>query len=151
MGFLLTSLGFPGPITLFLSLGFMGLPQTPYSFSLHCLGPTVALSHFSTSYIAHGMLFLSFLASLSLLASSRPIYLFSPEFRSYPTRTRKFQKQKKTKKIQKIKKHHSCIISIETGMDRPRKREKNLCLEIRSYSNRARKSKKKKSKKFQKN
>ena len=36
----------------------------------------MALSHFSTSYSAHGMLFLSFLASLSPLASSRPIYLF---------------------------------------------------------------------------
>ena len=35
-------------------------------------------------------------------------------------------------------------------MDRPRKREKNLCLEIRSYSNRARKSKKKKAKNFKK-
>ena len=35
-----------------------------------------ALSHFSTSYTAHGMLFLSFQTSLSPLASSRPICLF---------------------------------------------------------------------------
>ena len=74
--FLLTSLGFPGPITLFLSLGFIGLPQTPYSLNLHCLGPMVTLSRFSTSYTAHGMPFLSFRASLSPLASSRPICLF---------------------------------------------------------------------------
>ena len=76
MGFLLTSLGFPGPITLSLSLGFMSLPWTPYSLSLHCLGPAATLSHFSNSYFAHGMLFLSFLASLSLLAFSRPMYTF---------------------------------------------------------------------------
>ena len=60
MGFLLTSLGF----------------HTPYSLSLHCLEPAMTLSHFSTSYFAHGMLFLSFLASFSPLASLRPIYLF---------------------------------------------------------------------------
>ena len=51
---LLTSLGFPGLITLFSSLGFMGLPLTPYFLCLHYFGPAVALSHFSTSYIAHG-------------------------------------------------------------------------------------------------
>ena len=34
MGFLLISLDFPGPITLSLSLEFMGLPQTPYFLSL---------------------------------------------------------------------------------------------------------------------
>ena len=76
MGFLLTSLGFPSPINLSLSLGFMSLPWTPYSLSLHCFGPTVTLSHFSNSYSAHGMLFLSFLASLSPLAFSRPMYTF---------------------------------------------------------------------------
>ena len=36
----------------------------------------MTLSHFSNSYSAHGMLFLSFLASLSLLAFSRPMYIF---------------------------------------------------------------------------
>ena len=51
---LLTSLGFPGPITLFSSLGFMGLPLTLYFLCLHYFGPMVVLSHFSTSYIAHG-------------------------------------------------------------------------------------------------
>ena len=76
MGFLLTSLGFPGPITLFSSLGFMSLPQTPYFLSLHYLRPAAVFSRFSTSYTAHGMLFLSFRASLSPLASSRPICLF---------------------------------------------------------------------------
>ena len=76
MGFLLTSLGFPSPITLSLSLGFMSLPLTPYSFSLHCLGPAATLSHFSNSYSTHGMLFLFFLASLSPLAFSRPMYIF---------------------------------------------------------------------------
>ena len=34
------------------------------------------LSHFSNSYFAHGMLFLSFLASLSPLAFSRHMYIF---------------------------------------------------------------------------
>ena len=53
-GFLLTSLGFPSPITLFSSLGFMGLPLTPYFLCLHYFGPVVALSHFSTSYTAYG-------------------------------------------------------------------------------------------------
>ena len=34
------------------------------------------LSHFSNSYSAHGMLFLSFLASLGPFAFSRPMYIF---------------------------------------------------------------------------
>ena len=51
---LLTSLGLPDPITLFLFLGFMGLPLTPYFLCLHYFGPTVAHSHFSISYTAHG-------------------------------------------------------------------------------------------------
>ena len=53
-GLLLTSLGFPGPITLFSSLGFMGLSLTPYFLCLHYFEPMVTLSHFSTSYTAHG-------------------------------------------------------------------------------------------------
>ena len=48
----------------------------PYFLSLHYLGPAATLSHFSNSYFAHGMLFLSFLASLSSLAFSRPMYTF---------------------------------------------------------------------------
>ena len=53
-GLLLTSLGFPDPITLFSSLGFMGLPLIPYFLCLHYFRPAVALSHFPISYIAHG-------------------------------------------------------------------------------------------------
>ena len=75
-GFLLTSLGFPSPITLFSSLGFMGLSLTPYFLCLHYFGPAVAHSHFSISYIAMGLPFLSFRASLSPFTSSKPICLF---------------------------------------------------------------------------
>ena len=53
LNLLRTSLGFPDPITLFLSLGFMGLPLTPYFLCLHYFGPTVAHSHFSLLYAAH--------------------------------------------------------------------------------------------------
>ena len=52
-GLLLTSLGFPGPITLFSSLGFMGLPLTPYFLCLRYFKPAVAHSHFAISYTAH--------------------------------------------------------------------------------------------------
>ena len=49
---------------------------------------------------------------------------FSPKFRSYSTRARKFQK-KKRKQIQKIKKVYSSIISIENGLKEAEKdREK---------------------------
>ena len=53
-GLLLTSLGFPDPIILFSSLGFIDLPLTSYFLCLHYFGPAVTLSYFSTSYIAHG-------------------------------------------------------------------------------------------------
>ena len=56
-GLLLTSLGFPGPITSFSSLGFMALLLTPYILLM-------------------GMLFLSCWASLSPFTSSMPIFLF---------------------------------------------------------------------------
>ena len=75
-GFLLTSLGFLGPITSFSSLGFMGLPLTPYFLCLHYFGLVVAHSHFSISYTAHGMLFFYFQASLSPFTSTKPICLF---------------------------------------------------------------------------
>ena len=52
-GLLLISWGFPNPITLFSSLGFMGLPLTPYFLCLHYFGPVVAYSHFLI-YHAHG-------------------------------------------------------------------------------------------------
>ena len=78
-GFLLTSLGFLGPITSYLSLGFMGLPSIPYSLCLHCFAP--AMAHSYLFYITHCpwvcySLFLSFRVLLSPLAFSRPIYLF---------------------------------------------------------------------------
>ena len=65
--FLLTSLGFLGPITLFSSLGFMGLPLTPYFLCLHYLGPTVAQSHFSLLYAAHGYVISLFSGFLNLI------------------------------------------------------------------------------------
>ena len=52
-GFLLTSLSFPDPITLFSSLGFMGLPLTPYFLRLHYFGLVVTHSHFSISHTVH--------------------------------------------------------------------------------------------------
>ena len=69
-GLLLTSLGFPNPITSFSSLRFMGLPLTPYFLSLHYFGSAVAHSHFSISYTAHGYaisLFPGFFKSIYLL------------------------------------------------------------------------------------
>ena len=75
-GLLLTSLGFLDPITLFSSLGFMGLPLILYFLCLHYFGLAVAYSHFSIYILPMGMLFLSFRASLSPFFSSRPICLF---------------------------------------------------------------------------
>ena len=70
-GLLLISLGFPGLITLFSSLGFMGLPLTPYFLCLHYFGLAVALSHFSISYTAHGY-------AISLFSDSlKPTCLFN--------------------------------------------------------------------------
>ena len=62
----LLSLDFPGPISLFLSLGLTGLPLTPYFLCLHCFGPAAAHSHFSIPHTAHGCHF-------SLFGPSRPI------------------------------------------------------------------------------
>ena len=74
---LLISLGFPGTITSFSSLGFMSLPLTPYFFCLHyfwaCSGPFSLFLHHK---LPMGMLFLSFRASLSPFTFSRPICLF---------------------------------------------------------------------------
>ena len=69
-------IGLPRPNNLILILRVHGPAINPYFLDLHYFGPAAALSHFSTSYTAHGMLFLSFRASLSPLASSRPICLF---------------------------------------------------------------------------
>ena len=52
-GFLLTLLGFHGPIILFSSLGFMGLPLIPYFLCLHYFESTVTHSYFSISYTAY--------------------------------------------------------------------------------------------------
>ena len=57
------------------SLGFMGLSSTFYFLCFHYFGSVVAHSHFSTSYTAHGLIFLSFRTLLSPFTSSRPIYL----------------------------------------------------------------------------
>ena len=74
---LLTSLDFPGPITSFSSLGFMGLPLTLYFLCMHyfwaCSG---LLSLFPNHILSMGMLFLSFQAFLSPFTSSRLICLF---------------------------------------------------------------------------
>ena len=76
-GLLLTLLDFLGPITSFSSLGFMGLPLTPYFLCMHyfwtCSGP---FSLFLNHILPMGMLFLSFRAYLSLFTSSMPICLF---------------------------------------------------------------------------
>ena len=71
-GLLLNSLGFPIQLHYPLSLGFMGLPSIPYFPCFHYFRLDVAHSHFSTSYTAHGSLFLSFWAPLSPFTSSRP-------------------------------------------------------------------------------
>ena len=47
----------------------MGLPSTPYFLCFHYFGSVVAHSHFSTSYTAHSLLFLSFRTPF------KPIYL----------------------------------------------------------------------------
>ena len=67
---LLTSLSFPGPITLFSSLGFMGLSLTLYFIFLHYFGLAMVHSHFSISYTTHGYaisLFPGFLKPICLL------------------------------------------------------------------------------------
>ena len=69
--FLLTSLGFLGPITLYSSLGFMGLPSIPYSLCVHCFGPAAAHSYF----FSHHILLIGLLLTISLFPGSfEPIY-----------------------------------------------------------------------------
>ena len=51
----------------------MGLTSTPYFLCFHYFGSVTAHSHFSISYTAHGLLFLSFRAPLSSFTSSRLI------------------------------------------------------------------------------
>ena len=63
----------------FSSLGFMGLPSTPYFLYFHYFGSAATYSHFSTSYTAHGLLFFfffpSFRAPLCPFTYSIPICL----------------------------------------------------------------------------
>ena len=63
---------------------------------------------------------------------------FSPEFRSYPTRERKFQK-KTAKKFKQLKNLFLALFFAKTGWVGPRKWEKNFSPEFHSYSIRARK------------
>ena len=63
---LLTSLGFPSPITSYSSLGFMGLPSIPYSLCLHCFGPAAA--HFY--FFSHHALPMGLLLTISLFPGS---------------------------------------------------------------------------------
>ena len=53
---LLTSLGFPSPITSCSSLGFMGLPSIPYSLCLHCFRPAGPFLLFSHHTLPMGLL-----------------------------------------------------------------------------------------------
>ena len=65
--------------------------------------------------------------------------IFSPEFRSYSTRARKFRK-----KFQKnLKNLFLALFLAKLGLDRPRKSEKIFIPEFRSYSIRERKFRKK--------
>ena len=83
-GLLLTSLDFPGPIILFSSLGFMGLPLTHYFLCLHYFRPIVAHSHFSISYTAHEYaisLFPGFFKPICLLKAHLFIsWTYNPSF-----------------------------------------------------------------------
>ena len=74
---------------------------------------------------------------------------FSPEFRSYPTRARKLQKN--SIQILKIKKHHSDIISRQTGMILAKKERQKFYSGIPSYPTRAGKFQKQKKKNSKKN
>ena len=74
-GLLLNSLDFLGPITLSLILRVHGFAINSLLFCFHYFGPVAAHSHFSTSYTAHDLLFLSFRTPLSPFTSSRPICL----------------------------------------------------------------------------
>ena len=71
MGFLLTSLGFPGPITLFLTLHYLFLTFF-VCITLGLLWPILTFPH---HLLPMSLLFLSFWASLSSFTSSRPICL----------------------------------------------------------------------------
>ena len=65
-GFLLTSLGFPGSVTSYSSLGFMGLPSIPYSLRLHCFELAAVHSYF----FSYHTLPMSLLFAISLFSGS---------------------------------------------------------------------------------
>ena len=67
---------------------------------------------------------------------------FSPEFRTYLARGRKFRK-KIAKEFKKLKNHFLALFLAKTGQDWPRKREKKFSSEFHSYSTWARKFRKK--------
>ena len=85
MCFLLTSLGFPDPITLSLILRTHGPTINPYFLCLRYFRPTMTHSHFSTSYTAHEFAILLFpdffkldyffKAHLSILWTCDPLFL----------------------------------------------------------------------------
>ena len=84
-GFLLTPLGFLGPITLSFILGAMDFPSAPFFLYLHYFGLTVTHSHFSTSHTTHGFatsyfpgffrLICFFKANLFILWAYDPLFL----------------------------------------------------------------------------
>ena len=71
-GLLLTSLDFLDPITLYSSLGFMGLPSIPYSLCLHCFGPAITHSYF----FPHHTLPMDLLFAISLFSGSFELICF---------------------------------------------------------------------------
>ena len=74
---LLTSLDFLAPITSFSSLGFMGLPLTPYFLCMQYFWAySDPFSLFLNHILPMDMLFLSVQASLSPFTPLRPICLF---------------------------------------------------------------------------
>ena len=73
----------------------------------------------------------------------------TPEFRSYPTRARKFE-IKNGKKIQKIKKVNSDIISIQNGLGEGKNAKKKIDSWISFILDPWEENKKKKTKKFNK-
>ena len=79
-GLLLTSLGFPGPIISYSSLGFISLPSIPYSLCLHFFELAAARSYFFfTSYTVHGFAIRYFSLSglfLAHLLSQGPFIYF---------------------------------------------------------------------------
>ena len=62
---------------------------------------------------------------------------------SVHTRHEQENSKKNSKKLKKLKNLFPTLFLAKTGLDRPRKREKNFTPEFRSYSTQARKFRKK--------